>query len=116
MYIYTHDTDTKIPVQASASGVSVTGRTLSLQVRTKMQRVCMSWGYSCRAVIQRTVPRMSTALIRPERSDGSYAWSGTMLSKAACRPIIDNDPSISSQCHPVPTFMVCVCVCVFYYG
>lgn len=49
---------------------------------------------------------MSTAIIKAERSDGRYVWSGTMLSKTACRPIIDNDPSITSQCHPVPTFMV----------
>ena len=48
---------------------------------------------------------MSTAIIRPERSDNSYAWIGTMLSKVACRPVIDNDHSISSQWHPVPTFM-----------
>jgi hypothetical protein len=93
----------------------------------------MSQGYRCRTVIQRMALRMSTAIIRPESSDGSYALSGTMLSKAACCPIIDNDPSIgpfylfamafNADVHGVrererkreeERLCVCVCVCVFY--
>jgi hypothetical protein len=58
--------NTKIRVQALASGVSVTERTPLLQARTKAERVCISWGYSCCTAIQRTAFCMSTAIIRTE--------------------------------------------------
>lgn len=66
---------------------------------------------------------MSTTIIRVEETYFSFISEGdrefrsliltsaglgradVMLSKAACRPVIDNDPSISSQCYPVPTII-----------
>jgi hypothetical protein len=44
--------------------VSVAGRTPSLQARAKVKRVCMSWRYSCRTVIERKALCMSTTIIR----------------------------------------------------
>jgi hypothetical protein len=47
---------------------------------------------------------MSTGKGR-QSSDGNNAEYGTTLLKATCHPVSDNDPSISSQCHPVWKFM-----------
>jgi hypothetical protein len=68
--------NTKVQVYASASGVSVTKRTPLLQAPTKVERVCMSWGYSCRTVIQRVAPCMSTAIIRAEEICLSFISEG----------------------------------------
>ena len=35
-----------------------------MHAHTKVERVCISWGYSCRTVIQLMGPCMSTAIIR----------------------------------------------------
>ena len=55
---------TKVRVYALVSGVRLTGRMPSLHARTKVERVRISWGYSCRTVIQRTALCMSNAIIR----------------------------------------------------
>jgi hypothetical protein len=52
------------PSLCSESRVSVLERTLSLQARTKVESVCMPWGYSCRTVIQRSARCISTAIVK----------------------------------------------------
>jgi hypothetical protein len=67
---------TKIPVYASVSGVRATRRMLSLHARTKVERLCISWGYSCGTVIQRMAPCMSTAIIRVVERRFSLIFGG----------------------------------------
>jgi hypothetical protein len=54
---------TKVLVYASVSGVRATRRMLSLHARTKVERLCISWGYSRGTFIQRMARCMSTAII-----------------------------------------------------
>ena len=90
---------------AWASGVSVAERRPWLHAHTKVERVCVTWVYSCRTTTQRTGPCMSTTTIRavgwstdlvvPTHTKVLlYAIQGFMPSS-----VISNDRYIFSQCY-----------------